>query len=195
MPAEVYSTTRPASPGRAWLVALVLLAAAAALAGDLVQRGAGTWRAGGLIQPEGWEMAFRHPAQFEEVDPQPDQFNSTYVYQYRQRDSSVIELKFWRLQARDATAITIAHQIQEKSKTWIGLLFGPAPTRAVGRLGDRDALEVVDPAISMALRTLVWESGWAYAVSIRVEGGPIDEKIYALFDMTCQSVRFRKPTV
>ena len=193
MPAEVYSTTKPPAPYRAWLIASFLLLLASVLAGDLVHRGSGSWTAGDRIQPQGWEMSFRPPAQFEEVDPNPERFGATYLFRHRGSDGRQVELTFWRLRADEASAATVARTIIEKSKSWFSMLLGPPPTKAVGRLGDRDALEVLDPAIPMILRTLVWESGWAYAVSIRAEGGPIDEGLYALFDMTCRSVRFRAP--
>jgi|CXWL01.1.fsa_nt_gi hypothetical protein len=193
MPAEVYSATKPPAPYRAWLIASFLLLLASALAGKMVQRGSGEWTAGSLIQPQGWEMAFRPPAQFDEVDPDPQQFGSTYVFQHRGPDERLVELTFWRLRAGDASAVNVARSILEKSKSWFSLLLGPSPTRTVGRLGNRDALEVLDPTIPMILRTLVSESGWAYSVAVRVEGGPIDKPIYALFEMTCRSVRFLAP--
>lgn len=191
MSAEVYSATKPPAPYRAWVIAGFLLLLASALAGDMVQRGSGSWTAGSLIQPQGWEMSFRPPAQFDEVDSAPQHFGNTYVFQHRRADGPLVELIFWRLRAGDAPAIQVARTILEKSKSWFSLLLGPSPNRTVGPLGNRDALEVLDPAIPMVLRALVLEGGWAYAVSIRVEGGPIDEGLYALFDMTCRSVRFR----
>ena len=193
MPAEVYSVTKPAAPYRAWLIASLLLLLASALAGDMVQRGAGLWTAGGLIRPQGWEMAFRPPAQFEEVDSDPQHFSATYVFQHRDKDGRLVELTFWRLRADDAPATKVARTIMERSKSWFSLLLGPPPTKTVGRLGNRDALEVLDAAIPMVLRTLISESGWSYSVSLRVEGGLIDENLYALFDMTCRSVQFRAP--
>lgn len=190
MPAEIYSVTKPAARYRAWLIASFLLLLASALAGDLVQRGSGTWTAGGLIQPQGWEMAIRPPAQFVEVDSDPQHFSATYVFHHRS-NGQLVELIFWRLRADDVSATKVARTILEKSKSWFRLLLGPAPTRTVGHLGNRETLEVHDPAIPMVLRTLVSETGWAYSVSIRVEGRPIDEGLYALFDMTCRSVQFR----
>ncbi|MFY4729984.1 hypothetical protein [Nitrospira sp. BLG_2] len=195
MPAEVYSTIKSAVPYRAWLIASFLLLLASALAGDMVYRGSGSWTAGNLVQPQGWEMAFRPPSQFEEVDPDPKQFGTTYLFRYRDHYGRLIELTYWRLRAGDASAVKVARVILEQSKSWFSLLLGPSPTRTVGRLGTRDALEVVDPAIPMILRALVSESEWAYAVAIRVEGGPIDKSIYTLFDLTCRSVKFLTPAV
>ena len=195
MPAEVYSATKPPAPYRAWLIASFLLLLASALAGEMVQRGSGSWTAGSLIQPQGWEMAFRPPAQFEEVDPDSQQFGTTYVFRHRGSDGRLVELTFWRLRAGDASAVKVARTILEQSRSWFSLLLRPSPIKTVGRMGNRDALEVVDPAIPMVLRTLVSESGWAYAVAIRVEGAPLDKPIYALFDMTCRSVKFLAPAV
>lgn len=193
MPAEVYVSTKPASAARAWLVALLILTVATTLAGVFVQRSSGSWRAGDLIQPNAWEMAFRPPAQFHEVDPEPDQFSSTYAYRWAQRDGRTLHLMYWRMPAGEASAAVIARRFLERYRAWIHRILGPAPTQTVGRLGRLDALEVLDPAIPLVLRTIVGDSGWAYGVSLRVEGGPIDQKIYTLFEMICQSVRFRKP--
>lgn len=192
MPAEIYSTTKSAAPYRAWVIAAFLLVLASVLAGHMVKRGSGSWRAGDLIQPEGWEMGFHPPAQFSEVDPEPEQFGSTLAYEHRQSGGRRLRLTFWRLRADDASAYKIARIIIEASRSWLSLVLGPAPTKALGRLGSRDALEILDPSIPLVLRTLVWDSGWAYAVSLRVEGGAIDPGLYGLFDMTCRSVRFQK---
>lgn len=193
MPAEVYSATKPPAPYRAWVIGSFLLVAASGLAGDMVQRGSGLWKAGSLIQPQGWEMAFRPPAQFVEVDPEPSLFGSAYVFQQDEPGGRLVELTFWRLRVDDANSIKVARTILEKSRSWFSLLLGPSPTRTVGRLGSKDALEVVDPAIPMILRTIISETGWAYSVAIRIEGGSIDKTIYALFDMTCRSVKFPSP--
>lgn len=192
MPAEIYSAIKPAVSYRAWLISAFLLIVASALAGNMVQRGAGSWRAGDLVQPEGWEMSFRAPAQFIEIDPDPRQFGYTYIFEHRPSAGPRVLLTFWRIRAGDTSASNVAKAIIESSRSWFSLVFGPAPTKAVGRLGSRDALEILDPAVPLVLRTLVWDSGWAYAVSLRVEGGPIDPGLYALFDMTCRSVRFHK---
>ncbi len=195
MPAEVYSAIKPAAAYRSWVISLFLLLLASALAGDMATRGSGGWRAGDLIKPEGWEMIFRAPAQFEEINPDPQRFGATYVFEHRDANGILIQLTFWRMRAEGATAFKVARTILEESRSWFSLFLGPPPTKSVGRLGNRDALEVLDPAVPLVLRALVWESGWAYAVSLRVEGAPIDEKLYALFEMTCQSVQFRKPGV
>ncbi len=127
MPAEVYSATKPPAPYRAWLIASFLLLLASALAGKMVPRGSGSWTPGTLIQPQGWEMAFRPPAQFEEVDSDPQHFGATYVLQHRGPDGRLVELSFWRLRADDASAIKVAGTILEKSKSWFSLLLGPSP--------------------------------------------------------------------
>lgn len=191
MPAEVYSSIKPAVPFRTWLVSFSLLILASALAADLVHRGSGTWTAGDLIQPDGWDLAFRPPAQFVEVDAHPRLFGSVYVFQNTDRSGRLIELSIWRQKVDGGSAAKLARFILEKSKSWFGLLLGPPPTRTVGRLGDRDALEIHDPAIPLVLRAVALDNGLGYAVSLRVEGGPIDEPLYGLFDMACRSVRFR----
>jgi len=193
MPGEVYSTTKPAVPYRAWIAAICLLVLASALAADLVRRGAGSWSAGDLIQPQGWEMVFRPPAQFREVEADPERFGSVYVFRHTDREQRMLELTFWRTRADDMSAGQVARLIldQLKAKSWISLFLGPPPTRSAGRMGDREAVEFLDPPI--LLRALVLESGWSYAVTLRVEDGLLDESLYAIFEMTCRSVRFRKP--
>jgi len=194
MSAEVYSATRPPAPYRAWIIASLLLLIASALAGDMVQRGTGLWTAGSLVHPQGWEMAFRPPAQFREVDSDPRFFSSTYVFEHRGQDGRNVRITFWRLRAGDASAVRGTGTILETSRSWLSMLLGPPPTSSVGFLGNQNALEVLDPAIpQIVLRTLVSKSGWAYSVAMRVEGSPIDQPIYALFDRTCRSVRFLDP--
>jgi len=145
-----------------------------------------------LIQPQGWEMVIRPPARFREVDADPGRFGSVYIFRVTDREERMLELTFWRVRAEDMSAAQVARSMfdQLKASSWVNYFLGPPPTRSAGRLGDREAVEFLDPSIS--LRALVLASGWSYAVSFRVEDGFLDESLYALFDMTCRSVRFRK---
>jgi hypothetical protein len=43
----------------------------------------------------------------------------------------------------------------------------------------------------MVVRTVVLETGAAYAVSLRVDGGPIDDTLYQLYSLACRSVEFK----
>lgn len=193
MPAEVYSSAKPAAPFRAWIVALLLLIVASALAADLAHRGSGTWTAADLVHPQNWDIAFRPPQQFVEVDVAPNLFGSVYAYRFTDKLDRNIELTIWRKNVENSTASHMARYILEKSKSWLSLLVGPPVTRTEGRMGNHDAIEILDGSIPMVMRVTALENGWGYAVCLRVEGGPIDESLYVLFDMTCRSVQFQSP--
>ena len=190
MPAEVYSATKPAAPYRAWVLSVLLLLVACVLAANVVRQGAGTWRPGSLIEPEGWEIAFRAPAQFEEVQAPKELFGAVYIFRQTDADGRLLEMLFWRLRADGQTSAgKIAQAIVDKSRSWLSLFVGPPATRSLGRLGNREAVEILEPTVPMVVRAAILPSGWSYAVSLRIEGGPIDTGLYALFDMTCRSVR------
>jgi hypothetical protein len=43
----------------------------------------------------------------------------------------------------------------------------------------------------MVVRAIRLQNGYGYAVSLRVEGGPLDEPLYRSFDLACRSVDFK----
>ncbi len=192
MPVEVYSTVKPASRVRAWATASLLLIVAGSLAASLTRSGSGHGVLGDRIEPQGWDITFHPPAMFQEADSSPEHFSSTYRFQHVRREGGSVELIFWRVRAESgATPLTVCRDVLDSAESWLTILFGPRRTRTEAPIGDRDGLEVHNPAIPMIVRALVLENGWAYAVSIRLRGAPFDEPLYRLFDLTCRAVRFK----
>jgi hypothetical protein len=192
MPVEVYSTVKPASPARAWATASLLLIVAGSLAASLTRSGSGHGVLGRRIEPQGWDITFHPPAMFQETDSSPERFSATYRFQHVRREGDSVELVFWRFRAESgATAWTVCRDVLNSAEPWLTILFRSRRTRTEAPIGDRDGLEVHNPAIPMIVRALVLENGWAYAVSIRVRGAPFDEPLYRLFDLTCRAVRFK----
>jgi hypothetical protein len=192
MPVEVYSTVKPASRVRAWATASLLLIVAGSLAASLTRSGSGHGVFGDRIEPQEWDITFHPPAMFQQVDSSPDHFSSTYRFQHVRREGDSVELVFWRVRAQSgATPLTVCRDVLDSPEPWLSILFRPRRTRTEAPIGDRNGLEVHNPAIPMVVRALVLENGWAYAVSIRVRGAPFDEPLYRLFDLTCRAVRFK----
>ncbi len=192
MPAEVYSTQKPASPVRAWATSILLLAAAVTLANSMSRSGLGMGVFGERIEPEGWDIAFRPPANFRPVESSPELFSSTYSFEYSGREGLTVALTFWRLHALDGTtALDVCREVLNHSKSWLTILFGPPRTRTEARIGERPGVEIHDPAIPMIVRAVVLENGWSYAVSFRLHGALFDESLYRLFDLTCHTVQFK----
>jgi len=200
MPVEVYSTVKPASTRRAWVSSALLLVLAGALAASVTRHEAGPGIFGERIEPKGWEISFRPPSIFNEVDSAPGEFSSTYRYQLVADDGDAVELIFWRLPAENAaTPLTICGTVLNTAESWLTILIGKARIRAPAQLADRPGLEVISTSIPMIVRSTVLGNGWAYAVSLRIlqrpnaDGPParIQEPLYRLFDLTCRAMRFR----
>jgi hypothetical protein len=67
------------------------------------------------------------------------------------------------------------------------LLSTPVPKRQEA-LGPWKAIEAAAPEVPMMARATVLPDGEAYAVTLRVTDGVIDERLYRAFDATCRSV-------
>ncbi|MEK7732052.1 MAG: hypothetical protein AAB363_09390, partial [Planctomycetota bacterium] len=52
-------------------------------------------------------------------------------------------------------------------------------------------VQVHYPGIPMVVRAIRLQNGYCYAVSLRVEGGSIDEAMYHSFDLACRAVDFK----
>ena len=192
MPMEVYTATRPAIPLRAWVSSILLLISASGLAGWI------SWgRSGELLaprlEPQGWDMSFRPPRRFEPV--MPDILTAANAIAYRTPTASggVAELVFRRVGAApNVDAGEICNHLLRPYASVLMAVFSPPPTRSTEKLGALDAVQVHFPGIPMIVRAARFDHGTAYAVSLRVDGGPIDESLYHSFDLACRSVDFKR---
>ena len=191
MVVEVYSGAKPARPHRAWLSSLALLVIVSGLAGAMTWQRTGRLLAG-RTEPAGWEISFCPPRVFEPEERKSSQVSTVYPYRLSGERGASAELAVWRLNLEeDVTMIRVCDLIlQQNRPSWLRTLFGPPPTRTEGRVGDRVAVEVQDMATQTVVRSVVLETGVAYALSLRVEGAAIDEGVYRLFDLMCRSVEF-----
>lgn len=187
---DAYSAVKPASPIRTWLMAAALLGVATTLAVSMSARGlkSGTWS--DRIEPVGWNVSFRSPPAFVPADSPPEHFASTYRFLYPSPNGTSLELVFWRLRVPEgATTLQVCREVLDTAESWVNRLLGPPRTRIDSRLGGKEALEIHSPSAAMIVRATLLNDGWAFAVSIRAVGAPVDEVVYRLFDMTCRSVR------
>ncbi len=59
-------------------------------------------------------------------------------------------------------------------------------------LGPVAGREVLIPQLSTVARTATIERGLAFAVTLAVDGAPLSDPLYQLFDMACQTFEYHK---
>lgn len=200
MALEVYSATKPAVSYRAWVGAIGLLALAVGLATGMTWRRTGA-RLAEVTRPDGWSMSFRVPREFRLADRRTSSDLAHYIYEFASPQPFRAELAAWKATGAHLSATEVCERILESSgPSWIGRFIklstnvGPPPTRSREPLGGMEAIEIVDPAISMVVRAVVADDGAGYAISLRLDGPPLDEETYSLFDITCRSAQFNSVT-
>lgn len=188
---EVFTASRPAIPLRAWLSSTLLLASVCGLAGWMSWSRSGDSLAA-RVEPQDWDISFRPPRRFE---PLTDNTRApAYAIAYRTTTASgeTAELVFRRIEAaKNLEADEICNLILRPHASLLLAVFAAPPTRSIEKLGPWDAVQVHYPGIPMVVRAIRQQNGYGYAVSLRVEGGPMDEPLYRSFDLACRSVDFK----
>jgi hypothetical protein len=188
---EVYTASRPAIPLRAWLSSGLLLALVCGLAGWMSRSRSGE-SLGTRVEPQGWDISFRPPTRFELLTP--DLPTPAYAIAYRTPTASgaVAELVFRRIEAaQNLDADEICNLILRPHASLRFAVFAAPPTRTIEKLGSLDAVQVHYPGIPMVVRGIRLQNGFGFAVSLRFEGGPIDEPLYRSFDLACRVIDFK----
>ena len=188
---EVYTASRPAIPFRAWLSSIFLLASVCGLAGWMSWSRSGDSFAA-RVEPQDWDISFRPPRRFEPLTAAVT--SPAYAIAYRTPTASgeMAELVFRRIEAAaNLDADEICNLILRPHASILLAVFAAPPTRTIEKLGPLDAVQVHYPGIPMVVRAIRLQNGYGYAVSLRVEDGPIDEALYRSFDLACRAVDFK----
>lgn len=188
---EVYTTSRPAVPLRAWISSILLLISVCGLAGWMSWRRSGDSLAD-RVEPKDWYISFRAPTRFEPLTPGATAPAYAIAYRTSTAAGEMAELVFRRIEAaQNLDAGEICNLLLRPHASLLLAVFAAPPIRTTEMLGPLDAVQVHYPAIPMVVRAIRLQNGSAYAVSLRVVGGPIDEPLYRSFDLACRSVDFK----
>lgn len=60
-------------------------------------------------------------------------------------------------------------------------------------MGSRQGMEAADPGGHALVRAVRLDDGIGYAVSLLVTQGGIDQELYHLYDLTCESIEYGAP--
>jgi hypothetical protein len=188
MEIEVLSVRKASVAWRGWLATILLLLGVSVPAWWL------SWaRAGELqrtrVHPAGWSISFSPPNRFDGGEGLEGRDAHLFVYQ-RVLDVGFAELRVQRFEdASDPRgALELCERVVRPHSSLILAMMGPRPVAVARRLGGSDGIEVRHEALQMVVRAAVTEGAEGYAVSLRVEGSPIDEGLYRAFDAVCDSV-------
>ena len=144
------------------------------------------------IEPLGWGVSFRSPARFEPVTSEVAVPAYAVAFRTPMTSGGMAELVFRRVEAApNVDASEICNLILRPHASVLLAIFAPPPTRSIEKLGPLDAVQVHYSGIPMIVRAIRVDHGFGYAVSLRVEGGPIDESLYHSFDLACRSLDFK----
>jgi len=188
---EVYTTSLPAFPLRAWLSSILLLASVCGLAGWM------SWDRSGdslavRVAPQDWDISFRPPRRFEPLKDALTTSANAIAYRTTTTSGEMAELVFRRIEAsQNFDADEICNRTLRPHASLLLAVFAAAPTRSIEKLGPLDAVQVFYPGIPMVVRAIRLQNGFGYAVSLRFEGSSIDEPLYRAFDLACRAVDFK----
>ena len=190
MAIEIYAPTKPAIRHRALALSLALLLAVAALAGAM------SWRRGDglLAAPVGspdFGASFRPPRNFSPGDPLPARFGSAYPFHGQTASGGIARLVVRRVEvASGVQAEAVCLEILRESRALVPFRGGWVGERSRAKIGALEGVEVRNRRSGTVVRATVLQNGPAYAVSLTVDDGPLDPRLYRLFDRTCRSFEF-----
>lgn len=199
MEIEVYSSSKPGIAWRAWVSAVVLFLGVCLLSYSMASN-----RGARLLIPrvhhEGWDISYQVPQNFESVTVDPvaaDTNELLATYRMDAPTGGTAELSIHRFVVEPGTnaARICLHILNRQSPLLQRLLATPAARSdaAIEMLGPLEAVEIMDRTTGNVVRATVVDKVRAYAVSLRVEGIPLDAALYAYFDITCASIEIVNP--
>jgi hypothetical protein len=184
MSAEVYNPTKPAAPRRALLIAGLLLLFVSALAADM------SWRRTGRIHPPGWGISFQAPRGW--MRGMSAQSGTTAVITFHQagRAGNPATLAFWRVDRWTGDDLqAVCELILGKHGAQVSPSTPPTErTGGAATIGPTSGFELADARRTTVVRAAQLDGPQAYAVSLSVSNGVIDEHEYNLFDTACRSI-------
>jgi len=188
MSLEVYSAARPAISLRAWGMAVFLFLAASGLAGWLSRSRAGQVLSQ-TVSPPDWNISFRAPGRSEEWVSAGEAASPPLLYRATVGPGATAEIGVWRFEPGVGLQPgEVCDRITRPYASFMYTLLVPPPPKRKENLGPWAAIEAQHPSIPMVVRAAVLPGGEAYAVSLRVEGGTLDERLYRAFTAVCDSI-------
>lgn len=191
---QVYTSTKPAVPHRAWAAAALLLLMTGGLAWVMT-----TQRAQGLrlprFQPPGWSISFQPPPLFKRGRILLTAIGPAYRFVALSADQAPMALTVIRVGLdRTDDSVVICERVLKtffgRNNRWRSTSGFTDRTK---KLGPLDAVELWDPTLgtnpSVIVRGTTLEDGDAYAVSLAVKG-EIGQDLYALFEEACLSIEY-----
>lgn len=189
MVVEVHTAGKPVVPGRALLASIALLLSACALAAGM------TWLRSGdplghRIKPPGWEISFRPPRRFQPVDATEWRVAGICRFVGLSRQGAMVALDLWRIDdAGDEEASTVATRVlRQYALLQHGDLREPAATWSEEAFGPFEGMEAVAPQGAIVVRAAIVDRDLAFAASLSVRDGLVDDHLYRAFDLTCRSI-------
>jgi len=197
MQVRVFSSSRPAVPGRALALSALLLAGVCVLAGTMTWQRTG-YALAGRVHPPGWDISFKPPSGFMPGELATKEFGVALPFYARISSTGGAELVVWQVPSRSAKAIDIGRIVLREYSAWPLLsLLEPPPISSSVMLGALEAVELRRPnsgSPRIVVRTARLEHrGLSYSISLAVSGGAIDSELYRAFDLMCRSVRIESP--
>ena len=185
---RVSGNTRTTPPRRTLAATAVLLIAVSSLAATMTWHR--TFDALGIrVQPSGWALSFRPPRGFREVQAEGGAASESRHFLGLTRAGTAVVFVVWRLDdtrydsARQAGAAVLRSAVQGPvSEEPASLAWTKAP------LGPLAGTEVRVPELAMALRAAAATDGIAYAVTLHILDGQVNDRVYKLFDLACRSI-------
>ena len=194
MVVELYNATKPGSARRALISSILLLG----LAGILAARMSWTRTREPLavrIEPTGWQISFRPPKRFTPGPLVNTQFGVLIPLHGRTATGADARLAVVRLDLSGAdNPSTVSAELA------LGFAFlqpfdvqPSIPQSVRAPLGPFAGMETLVEPLSTVARVAKASDAVGYAVALSVDGEPIDEDLYHLFDLTCRSIRHAEP--
>ena len=181
-------TSKTNAPRRTLAASAALLIAVSSLAATM------TWHRtfdalGVRVQPSGWALSFRPPRGYREIAPESDAMPQSRHFLGLTRTGTPVVFVVWRLDdtrydsARQAGVAVLRSAVQGSlsdrpdSLTWTKKPLGP--------LGGAEARL---PELATTVRAAAAADGIAYAVTLHILDGQLNDRVYQLFDLTCRSI-------
>ena len=193
---QVYTSTKPAVPHRAWLAAALLLLLTGGLAWIMT-----TQRRAGVplprFEPPGWSISFQPPSLFRRGRILLTPIGPAYRFVAYSTTRAPLLLTIMRvgLEPTDDPVVICERVLRTFFTLADGWRSASGLIDRTKMLGPLDAVELWDPNLSRRLSVIVraatLDDGDAYAVSLAVEG-EISADLYELFDETCRSIGFHR---
>lgn len=192
---RVSSGGKSASPRRALVVSIVLLAATCALAASMSwRRSADTL--GERLAPAGWDISFSPPKRFQPAGQSSNRSGFEYRFRGEWLDDRSLILIFRGVAPTHAAGVPRDQSIGDFGDSAMSsraFSFGSVstlPKSSRVSIGSLPGAEVGNLDVGTIVRAAVSSEGARYAVVLSTGGRPIDRPLYELFDLVCASVRY-----